>query len=326
MIVVTGAAGQVGSVLVRELVRQNRKVKAIVLPSDNLQSLQHELIEIVEGDVRDKKFLRQAFSNARIVFHLAGIVSITSGNKKLIEEVNVEGTKNVIEACKETNVKRLVYTSSVHAFVELPHGQLINESAPIDPKRVVGDYAKSKAKATLLVKAAVEKGLDAVIVYPSGIIGPYAYTLSNMGQLFIDYAKGRIPVMIEGTYDFVDVRDVVQGILAASERAEKGENYILSGYQITLKQIFYILANITGRKPPKIYVPHWLLRLFVPFVTWVNKFSNKIPTLTSYALYTISSNSLFSHEKAREQLDYKPRHIVRTLKDTLIWYKKIKKL
>src|SRR5690625_4838542 len=117
----------------------------------------------------------------------------------------------------------------------------------LDPKRIISDYAQTKAKATLLVREVIAEGLDAVIVYPSGIIGPFSYTLSNMGQLFIDYCKGRIPVMIEGTYDFVDVRDVVQGLIAASERAEKGENFILSGHQITLKQIFYILANITGK-------------------------------------------------------------------------------
>lgn len=326
MILVTGAAGQVGSVLVKELVQQGKQVKAIVTETDDLRSLENELIEVVVGDVRDLQFLKREFVGAEVVFHLAGIVSITSGEKEIIEEVNVGGTKNVIQACKAARVGRLIYTSSVHPFVELPHGQLIDESAPIDPKKVLGDYAKSKAKATLLVKEAVNEVLDAVIVYPSGIIGPYAYSISNMGQLFIDYVRGKIPVMIEGTYDFVDVRDLVDGLLKAWRKAKAGENYILSGYQITLKQIFYILANITGRKPPRIYIPHWFLKLLVPLITWINRLSKKTPTLTSYALYTISSNSLFSHEKAREDLGYKPRHLARTLEDTIAWYEKIEKL
>jgi len=196
----------------------------------------------------------------------------------------------------------------------------------LDPKRIISDYAQTKAKATLLVREVIAEGLDAVIVYPSGIIGPFSYTLSNMGQLFIDYCKGRIPVMIEGTYDFVDVRDVVHGTITAAEKAERGEEFILSGYQITFKQIFYILNNLTGRKAPILYIPHWLLKLLVPLVSFFSKLLGKVPTLTSYALYTISSNSLFSHEKATKQLQYYPRHIVCTIKETIEWYEKIGKL
>lgn len=240
--------------------------------------------------------------------------------------MNVQGTKNVIDACVQANVDRLVYTSSVHAFVELPQGQLIDEQAPINPDKVVGDYAKSKAKATLLVREALANGLDAVIVYPSGIIGPFSYTLSNMGQLFIDYCEGRIPTMNEGTYDFVDVRDVVSGAIAAAEGSPKGSEYILSGYQITFKQIFYILNNLTGRKAPKLYIPNWFLKLFVPIVGFFSKLLGKVPPLTSYALYTISSNSLFSHEKATKELGYYPRHIARMMKETIEWYKQIGKL
>ena len=147
-----------------------------------------------------------------------------------------------------------------------------------------------------------------------------------MGQLFIDYCKGRIPVMIEGTYDFVDVRDVVHGTITAAEQAERGEEFILSGYQITFKQIFYILNNLTDRKAPKLYIPHWVLKLFVPLVSFFSNLLGKVPTLTSYALYTISSNSLFSHEKATKQLQYYPRHIVCTIKETIEWYEKIGKL
>ena len=326
MIVITGAAGQVGTVLVKTLAERQEKIRAIVTEHDDLTPLKNYDIDIVEGDVRDREFLIEQFKGVRFVYHLAGIVSITPGQRDLLHEVNVQGTKNVIDACKITNVQRLIYTSSVHAFVELPHGQLIDETAPIDPERIIGDYAQTKAKATLLVREAIAEGLDAVIVYPSGIIGPFSYTLSNMGQLFIDYCKGRIPVMIEGIYDFVDVRDVVHGTITAAEQAERGEEFILSGYQITFKQIFYILNNLTGRKAPKLYIPHWVLKLFVPLVSFFSNLLGKVPTLTSYALYTISSNSLFSHEKATKQLQYYPRHIVRTMKETIEWYEKIGKL
>lgn len=326
MIVITGAAGQVGTVLVKALAKKNKHIKAIVTEQDDLTSIKPYDITIVTGDIRDRKFLKREFQGASKVYHLAGIVSITPGQKQLLEDVNVQGTQNVIDACIDAKVDRLIYTSSVHAFVELPHGQLIDETAPIDPKKVVGNYAQSKAKATLLVREAIEDGLDAIIVFPSGIIGPFSYTLSNMGQLFIDYCKGRIPAIIEGTYDFVDVRDVVAGTIAAAAQAPAKSEYILSGYQITFKQIFYILNNLTGKKIPNLYVPNWLLKLFVPIVGFLSKMLGKVPTLTSYALYTISSNSLFSHEKATIELNYYPRHIARTLEETIKWYEKIGKL
>lgn len=326
MIVITGAAGQVGTVLVKTLVERNKHIKAIVTATDDLTSIENYPIEIVTGDIRDKQFLIREFTGADKVYHLAGIVSITPGNKDLLTDVNVGGMKNVIEACLQASVGRLIYTSSVHAFVERPHGQLIDESATIDPERVVGNYAQTKAQATLLLREAITHGLDAVIVYPSGIIGPFSHTLSNMGQMFIDYCKGRIPVLIEGTYDFVDVRDVVLGTIAAGEKAPRGGEYILSGYQMTLKQMFYILSHITGRKHPRIYFPTWLLKLFIPFINFFSKRLNKMPTLTSYALYTISSNSLFSHEKATQELGYFPRHIARTLQETIEWYEQIGKL
>lgn len=327
MNVITGAAGFVGSTLIKTLVEQNKRVKAIVLPSDDISSIENYPIEIVQGDVQDKPFLIEKFKNAKNVYHLAGIVSITPGQKNLLERVNVQGTKNVINACLKAKVERLIYTSSVHAFVERPQGQLIDETASIDPKKIVGNYAQTKARATLHVRDAIKnKGLNAVIVYPSGIIGPYDHALSNMGQMFIDYCQGRIPVMIEGTYDFVDVRDVVSGTIAAAEKAKIGKEYILSGYQITFKQMFYILSNITGQKIPRIYFPTWLLKLFVPLVNFFAKRLQKMPTLTSYALYTISSNSLFSHERATRELNYFPRHIVRTMQDTIEWYKEIGKL
>lgn len=326
MIVITGAAGHLGNLLTRTLVEKGYRVRGIVTPRDNLTPLNNLNIDILTGDVRDKKFLLDAFKEAKYVYHLAGIVSITQDQLNLIEEVNVQGTKNVIDACLENNVQRLVYTSSVHALVEEPHGQLITEATAINPDNIVGTYAQSKAKATLAVYDAIERGLAAVIVHPSGIIGPYDYNVGNMGQLIIDYVKGRIPVLINGTYDFVDVRDVVSGTIAACERGRSGENYILSGHQITLKQIFKILENITGTKTPKILFPHWLLKMFIPLVGYISRKLNKAQTLTSYSLYTLSSNSLFSHEKATKELGYFPRHIYRTLEDTVAWYGKIGKL
>lgn len=323
MIIITGAAGLVGNVLTRRLAHEGHEIRAIVTPTDNLSSIEDLDIEILVGDVRDLTFLKEAFTGATYVYHLAGIVSITSGEQDLIYDVNIGGTQNVIDACIYSNVNRLIYMSSVHALVEQPQGSLINELTPIDPEKVIGDYAKSKATATLAVLASVKKGLDAVIVYPSGILGPDNYSVSNMGQLLIDYSKGRIPILIDGTYDFVDVRDVVTGTIAASKIGSAGDTYVLSGYQITIKQLFDVLTYLTGQKKPKIFFPNWLLKAFIPLANFIAKRSDKMPTLTSYALYSLASNSLFSHERATRELDFYPRHIAITIEDTVNWFKKI---
>ena len=151
MIVVTGATGHIGNVLVRELVARGQVVRALVLPNDDCRPLTGLDAEIVHGDVTDLKSLESAFTGAYIVFHLAGIVTIMPGMKKMLERVNVGRVYNVATACRTSGVCRLVYTSSVHAIAEPPHGTIIDESQLFDPDRVLGDYARSKACATLLL-------------------------------------------------------------------------------------------------------------------------------------------------------------------------------
>jgi len=216
----------------------------------------------------------------------------------------------------------LVYTSSIHAFTELPHGQTLVETKHFDENKVKGDYARSKALATNIVLDAVKNGLDAVILHPTGVIGPYEYTLSNMGQLIIDFMKRKLFAYIDGTYDFVDVRDVAHGIILASEKGRSGENYILSGEQITVKRILEHLENATGLKAPRIKIPAWFAQLTAPLSELYYKILQQQPLYTSYSIQTLYSNSLTSHNKAKEELGYKPRPINEAIFDTVCWLKK----
>ncbi len=164
MIVVTGATGHVGNVLIRELLTQGCVVRALVLLDDDCRPLNSLNVEIVHGDITNPSELLAAFSGVDLVFHLAGIVTIMPGMAEVLERVNVGGIRNVITACRVKGVRRLVYTSSIHAIAEPPHGTVIDESQPFDPDRVLGNYARSKAHATLLLIEEVNKGgLDAVI-------------------------------------------------------------------------------------------------------------------------------------------------------------------
>src|SRR4030043_1560736 len=221
MIVITGATGHIGNVLVRELIARGQTVRALVLPDDDLRPLLGLNAEIAYGDVTDLQSLKSAFDGADLVFHLAGIITIMPGMKKVLERVNVGGVRNVVEACRASGVRRLVYTSSVHAIAEPPHGTVIDESQPFDPDRVLGDYARSKARATLLLLEEVRKGgLNAVICCPTGVIGPWDFGISNVGQLIIDFASGHLKSYVNGAYDFVDVRDVARGLIRAAEKGQ----------------------------------------------------------------------------------------------------------
>jgi len=160
----------------------------------------------------------------------------------------VEGTRNVVSACLETGVRRLVYVSSIHALVEPPHGTVIDESAPFDPSRISFPYGRSKARASLEVLEAVERGLDAVIVCPTGIIGPHDYVPSEMGELFITFARGGLPAYVDGGYDFVDSRDVAAGLISAARLGRAGEVYVVFGERITVRELLLPLEELAGVK------------------------------------------------------------------------------
>lgn len=321
MIVVTGATGHIGNVLVHELLRNGATVRVMVPSGEDRSSLRDLNVEVVQGDIRDIDSLIQAFNQAQIVYHLAGIISILPGKRKLLETVNVRGTQNVVEACLKTSVRRLVYTSSIHAVKEPPHGTVITEEQPFDPSSVLGDYAKSKAQATLEVIKGVRRGLDAVIVCPTGVIGPYDYKVSEMGQLIHSYIHKKFKICVGGAYDFVDVRDVASGIILAGEKGRTGESYILSGEQISIPDLFRLLEKITGIKAPKFKAPCWLARTAGILATPIYLFSKTKPLFTAYSIDVLTSNSLVSSEKAKHELGYSARTIIESLIDTIAWFK-----
>lgn len=323
MIVITGATGHIGNVLVRELLKNGEYIRAFVYSHEDASSLDGLMVEKFIGDVTDFSSLIEAFKGADVVYHLAGIVSISSGQKKLLNSVNAEGTKNVVKACIKAGVRRLVYTSSVHAIVEAPNGTAIDETSPFDPDRVTGDYAKSKALASLAVLEGVKNGLDAVIVCPSGVIGPYDYKISELGHIMLDYINKRLKAYINGAYDFVDVRDVVNGMILACKKGRTGESYILSGERITIKDILNILEKLTGIKKPSFKVPLWLVRLAAFFTPIYYKLTHTKPRFTSYSIKVLKSNCLISSDKSKRELGYSPRPIYKSIEDSIKWFKRM---
>jgi len=321
MIIVTGASGHIGNVLVRTLLKKGLDVGIIDLDPDNDPVLKPLNLKMYKGDVRDLNFLIKTFKDADIVIHAAGVVSITPWKKKLMNAVNVQGTRNVVRACLEANVKRLVYTSSVHALYEPPKGKTVVEKLASSVRKVLGEYAKTKVLATREVFKGIRKGLDAVITYPSGVIGPYDFKQSEMGEMINDYVEGKYKYYVDGAYNFVDVRDVANGIYLAMTEGKKGEEYILAGNRITVQGLFSKISKITKTPPPKFKIPTLIAKILAPFALIYYKINKDVPIFTPYSLAVLNSNSRISSEKAKKELGYSYRSVEESLIDIINWRK-----
>jgi len=322
VIVVTGATGHIGNVLLRELIAHGQVVRTLVLPNDDLRPLSSLDVEIVYGDVTDLASLKDAFVGADVVFHLAGIVTIMSGMVRLLERVNVGGVRNVANACRATGVQRLVYTSSIHAVAEPPHGTVIDESQPFDPDRVLGDYARSKARATLLLLDEVRQGgLDAVICCPTGIIGPWDYGISSIGQLILDFASGHLKSYVSGAYDFVDVRDVAHGLILAAEKGQTGRHYIFSGAQVQVPELMEELAHNIGYPAPTYRIPTKIARAAGVLAGAYYRLLRRRPVFTAYSIDVLRSNSQVSSARARAELGFTTRPWRESIHDQVEWFR-----
>jgi dihydroflavonol-4-reductase len=321
MNLVTGATGHIGNVLVRQLLEKGEKVRALIMRGEDLTPLKGLNVETVVGDVLDPESLKSAMEGVQRVFHLAGIVSIMPGRDELVRRVNVDGTINILRAAVQAGVRRLVYTSSIHAILRVPHGVSIDETLPFDPHNPVGEYDRSKAEATLAVQEAMKEGLDAVIVCPTGVIGPYDYRSSEMGSLIRDCAEQKPQMYVDGAYDFVDVRDVAEGIILAGEKGRTGESYILSGERISVRYLLETIREVTGKGFFVLKIPFYLACFLARYTPVYYRLTHTKPRFTPYSLETLRSNSVISHSKAERDLGYRPRPLRQALADTIQWFR-----
>lgn len=320
---VTGAAGHLGNTVIKLLVQAGQSVRALVLPQDAHAKQLPQAVEICTGDVRDKESLRAFFTVPEgtrcIVIHCAGIVSIASRYVQTVHDVNVCGTRNIVDLCTVHGVEKLVHVSSVHAIPEKAMGEEIAETNDFRAEAVEGLYAKTKAEATAIVLDAAARGLNACVVHPSGICGPYDYGAGHLTQLLRDYCEGRLKAGVNGGYDFVDVRDVAHGILGACEHGRAGECYILSGHYASIPTVLDTFHRITGRRRVKTILPLWFARLTSPLAEAFYRMLRQPPLYTRYSLYTLMSNAQFSHAKATAELGYTTLPFEDTVADAYSW-------
>lgn len=314
---ITGASGHVGKCLVDTLLKQKASIRVLVLPGEVYP---YKGVEIIYGDVTKKETLIPFFANEDkedfILIHLAAIISIFQKGNPRVHLVNVIGTQNVMDLALVSHVKKVIHVSSVHALSEGDRDHLLKEQTIFYPERLNGQYAKSKAEANNYVMSLIQNGLPAIIVHPSGIIGPYDDGHSHLVALLKEYYNGKLTSIVKGGYDFVDVRDVVDGILKAIDKGRVGECYILSNRYYSIREIINIASKITGKKPIKRVLPSWFVKIFAPIAEIWYKIRKKTPLFTKYAISTINNKDRFSHEKANRELGYSNRNIEDTIKDS----------
>jgi len=217
---------------------------------------------------------------------------------------------------------KMIYCSSVHAIPCLPETETMTEITDFDPDRVKGMYGKTKAEATKLVLEMTRHGLDAMVAMPSGIVGPNERRLSNIGQLIVDFLCGGLRAYVDGKYNFVDVRDVVDGICGMIEHWTPGECYIFSGHEVSVEQMIEEIARVSGRKMLRVKLPYW----FVMGTSYLSeayyKLLRKRPLFTHYSIQTLRSNCQFSNQKAQNAVGFSARPIQESLDDMTRWIMK----
>jgi dihydroflavonol-4-reductase len=328
---ITGASGHVGGVLARALLERGHRVRALVRSaSPSLDTLD---VERVSGDVRDPASLARAFAGVDVVAHTAAHVSVRRGEAPRIDEVNVGGTAAVLAACRLARVRRLVHFSSIHALAQHPFDRAVDEDRPLcdEPAALAGapyapsPYDRSKAAGERLVRGAAAAGLAAVILNPTGIIGPFDYRGSMVGRVLFALARGRLPALIDGGFDWVDVRDVAAAAATAAEQLAAGSGgggarrYLLPGRWASMAEVAAIVAAVTGVPAPRWMAPGWLARVGAPFATAAALALGRQPLFTSVSLDTIDSNHHVDGARAAADLGHRPRPLTDTVRDTVRW-------
>lgn len=319
-VAVTGATGHIGANLVRELIGRGYEVVTLVRQSS--AALDDLDVTKVQGDLLDQQSLCKAFRGADHVYHLAAYISIQPGQKRQFDRVNIEGTRNVIKACQSEGVSTLVYFSSIHALDQNSSGAEVNENNGLvsEVQGVGGDYDYSKAMAERLVRDCSSDLLHTRIIYPTAVIGPNDYRPSLFGAAILKMAKGRLPVLVAGGYNWVDVRDVAWGAVEAAESGVGEDRYILSGHYLDLSEVAEVIAGLTGVATPAFSCPLWLARLVTPLVRLWARLRGQAPLYTSYSLSVISENKTINHTLAARNLGYQPRSFHNSMTDALHSY------
>ncbi|MCA9653427.1 MAG: NAD-dependent epimerase/dehydratase family protein [Myxococcales bacterium] len=318
-VAITGATGHLGANLVRQLVARGDEVRALVR-RPRPPELHGLALTEVRGDVISGEGLDELLDGAELLYHLAAQISIVGPMNGLVEAVNVEGVRQVTRAALRSRVRRMIHTCSVHAFSHSPWDRPVDETRPRVGPGQAPAYDVSKARGEALVRQAIEEGLDAVIVHPSAVIGPYDYRPSRLGLVLLKLYRRRLPALLSGGYDFVDARDVAATMIAAVDKGRTGESYLTTGRYLTLPQLSAAAERITGVSRPRLTAPAWLAQLGAPVMDVAARFLEGEPLYTSESLIPLRLRYAFDSSKAQRELGHTIRPTEDTLRDIYAWH------
>ena len=322
IVVVTGATGHLGNNVIRELIDNGYIVRALIYPGCTIgkESLKDLQVEVFLGDILNIPSLEKAFEGADYVVHLAGIISIDGDKEGLVTRTNQVGTANVADTCLNKKIKRLIHMSSIHVYDFLDYRKPISEDTRFSSRELHGFYAYSKVLAEQEIRKRIEKGLDSIILNPSGIIGPNDFEPSRMGQFFLDIFYKRYPVVINGGFHYVDARDIGKTIINSFSKGRIGESYILSQSFYSIKDLYEICHEITGLSIPKFELPLFMAYLGIPFDKLKSKLLKREASVTTESLAALKTMAELNNTKAINELSFQPRKIEDTLRDIYIWF------
>ncbi|MEV5647540.1 NAD-dependent epimerase/dehydratase family protein [Nocardia sp. NPDC052254] len=316
-VAVTGAAGFLGTNLLHQLVERGHEVTAIdrVRPTGATDPA----VTWVNGDVLDPESMRSALAGAEVVYHLVAVITLAQRND-LAWRVNTQGVRVVAEAALAVGARRMVHASSIHAFNQYSCGGRIDENAPRSIDASLPVYDRSKFQGEVELRAVIDQGLDAVICNPTGVYGPVDHSDSRINTTLWDAARGRVPVMIGGGFDLVDVRDVATGLILAGENGRTGENYLLSGAMVTMLEVTRLAAEVNGKRGPRFAIPAKVISGALPVLEPVGKMFGS-DRVSRAAMGALLSAPEIDGTKARTELGYRPRPTEETVRDLVAFYK-----
>ncbi len=319
---ITGSSGHVGSNLIRELSKQDYKIRCIDFDGD-YRAYEGFDVEVIKGDITNKDSLHSVFKNVDIVFHTAALINLDRRYKKQIRQVNVEGTRNVCKAAVEAGVKKLIHFSSVDAFYRFPIEEPLFESRSLidDPNAV--PYDLSKADGQKIVLEFCEKDLDASIIHPTSIVGPNDFKPGLPMQEMVNLANGKRKLLPNWGYNFVDVRDLCITAISAVKLGRTGQNYIVGGEYHLYSYIAELMKQQLGRTVLLATIPDFVSYLGLPYEYIKSLITGKPRVLTIDTLHTgKTGNKVVPSTLAREELGHNPRPLEETIYDMVSFFQK----
>jgi dihydroflavonol-4-reductase len=318
---ITGASGFVGSAVARQLVAGGFSVRALLRRDSPRTNLDGLLIDIVEGDMRDRDAVFRGAKDARYVFHVAADYRIWAPDPDDIMRTNLDGTRVVMEAARDAGAERIVYTSSVATLKLREDGLPTDETTPLYENQGIGAYKRSKIAAERLVDRMIGDGLPAVTVNPSTPIGPRDRRPTPTGRLIFEAAAGRMPAFVDTGLNLVHVDDVAAGHLAALKQGCIGERYILGGENMTLAELLGRIAQLTGRAPPCLRLPRPLIFPVAFAAEAMARVTKREPFVTLDGLRMAKYRMYFTSAKAERDLGYRARPAEEGLRDAIDWFR-----